>query len=127
MYLIAAFGFLMMLLGLSMVAKPDSFSNGIILFSEKSYFHLFEILSRITAGVIFVSYAANTVFPKTILFIGYGLILVGIGLTLTPPKLHRKFAVWSANSFRSNFRLIGIASVPLSIFLIYAAIGVRLA
>ena len=123
MYLIAAFGFLMMLLSLSMVVKPDSFSNGIILFSEKSYFHLFEILSRITAGVIFVAYAANTVFPKTILFIGYGLILVGIGLTLTSPKLHRKFAVWSANSFRSKFRLIGIASVPLSIFLIYAAIG----
>lgn len=123
MYLIAAFGLLMMFLSLSMVAKPDSFSNGIISFSEKSYFHLFEIISRIAAGMIFAAYATNTIFPKTILFIGCGLILVGIGLALTPPKLHRKFAVWSANNFRSKFRLIGIASLPLSIFLIYAAIG----
>ena len=123
MYLIAAFGFLMMLLSFLMVVKPDSFSKGIILFSEKSYFHLFEIISRIAAGVIFTAYAANTVFPKTILFIGYGIILVGIGLALTPPKLHKKFAVWSANNFRTKFRLIGFASVPLSIFLIYAAIG----
>jgi hypothetical protein len=123
MYLIAAFGLLMMLLSLSMIAKPDSFSNGIITFSEKSYFHLFEIISRIAAGIIFVTYAENTIFPKTISFIGYGLILVGLGLALTPPKLHRKFAVWSANNFRDKFRLIGIASVPLSMFLIYAATG----
>jgi len=123
MYLIAAFGLLMMLLSLSMVAKPDSFSNGIITFSKKSYFHVFEIVSRIAAGIIFVAYAENTIFPKTISFIGYGLILVGLGLALTPPKLHRKFAVWLANKFRRKFRLIGIASVPLSIILIYAANG----
>ncbi|MEO3679748.1 hypothetical protein ABGI61_12000 [Rheinheimera sp. FR7-31] len=123
MYLIAAFGLLMMSLSLAMVAKPDAFSNGIITFSEKSYFHLFEIISRIAAGIIFIAYAENTLFPITISFIGYGLILVGLGLALTPPKLHKKFAVWSANKFRSKFRLIGIASVPLSMFLIYSAVG----
>lgn len=123
MYLIVAFGILMMLLSLLMVMKPESFSKGIISFSEKSYFHLFEIISRIATGIIFTVYAADTAFPKTILYIGYGLILVGISLALTPPKLHRKFAVWSAISFRNKFRLIGIASLPLSIFFIYAIIG----
>ncbi len=123
MYLIAAFGFLMMVLSLLMIVKPDAFSKGIIVFSEKSYFHLFEIISRLVAGVIFAGFSANTVFPQFFLFIGYGLILVGVGLALTPPDLHKKFAVWSANSFRNKFRLIGTASVPLSIFFIYAAIG----
>ncbi len=123
MYLIAAFGFLMMLLSLAMAAKPDSFSKGIIWFSEKSYFHLFEIVSRIAAGIIFVNFSEDTLFPKIISFIGYGLILVGSGLALTPPRLHRKYAVWSAHNFRSKFRLIGIASVPLSMFLIYVATG----
>jgi hypothetical protein len=112
-----------MLLSLLMVMKPESFSKGIISFSEKSYFHLFEIISRIATGIIFTVYAADTAFPKTILYIGYGLILVGISLALAPPKLHRKFAVWSAISFRNKFRLIGIASLPLSIFFIYAIIG----
>lgn len=123
MYLIAAFGFLMMLLSLTMVIKPDSFSAGIITFSEKPYFHLFEIVSRIIAGLIFVIYAAGTVFPTVISIIGFALILVGVGLALTPPRMHRKFAVWSANEFRDKFRLIGVVSVPLSLLLIYVAVG----
>lgn len=123
MYFIAAFGLLMMLLCLFMALKPGAFSDGIISFSEKSYFHPFEIISRLLAGFLFVAYSAGTRFPAVILFIGYGLILVGIGLALTPPKLHRKFARWSANRFRTSFRLIGLASLPLSVLLIYAAFG----
>lgn len=123
MYLIAGFGFLMMLLSLSMIIKPDSFSEGIITFSEKSYFHLFEVISRIIAGLIFIAYAEDTVFPTVISIIGFALILVGVGLALTQSRLHRKFAVWSANEFRDKFRLIGIVSVPLSLLLIYVAVG----
>lgn len=123
MYLIAAFGLLMMVLSLTMVIKPDSFSAGIITFSEKPYFHVFEIVSRIIAGLIFVTYATDTVFPTVISVIGFALILVGVGLALTPPRVHRKFAVWSANEFRDRFRLIGIVSVPLSSLLIYVAVG----
>lgn len=123
MYLIAVFGLLMMVLSLTMVIKPDSFSAGIITFSEKPYFHLFEISSRIIAGLIFVAFAADTVFPRVISIIGFALIFVGVGLALTPPRVHRKFAVWSANEFRDKFRLIGIVSVPLSLLLIYVAVG----
>ncbi|MDO8344843.1 MAG: hypothetical protein Q7T48_16710 [Cellvibrio sp.] len=123
MYLIAAFGLLMMVLSLTMVIKPDSFSAGIITFSEKPYFHVFEVVSRIIAGLIFVTYATDTVFPTVISVIGFALILVGVGLALTPPRVHRKFAVWSANEFRDRFRLIGIVSVPLSLLLIYVAVG----
>ena len=123
MYLIAAFGFLMMFFSVVMAAKPDSFSEGIISFSEKPYFHIFEVVSRVAAGLIFFTYAVDTLFPKTFAVIGVGLILVGLGLTLTPPKFHRKFAVWSANNFRNKFRLIGVGSIPLSMFVIYAAIG----
>ncbi len=124
MYLIAAFGLLMMLLSLAMVIKPESFSKGIISFSEKTYFHLFEIVSRIIAGLIFITYAADTAFPTVISVIGFALILVGVGLAITPPRMHKKFAVWSANEFRNKFRLIGIISIPLSLLLIYSAVGV---
>lgn len=123
MFLIAAFGFLMLIFSIIMVVKPDSFSNGIISFSEKAYFHLFEIISRIIVGIIFISYSSSTVFPKVIYIVGYILVLVGIGLALTPPSLHKKYAVWSANSFRNKFRIIGVFSLPLSLFLIYVAIG----
>lgn len=123
MYLIAAFGLLMMLLSLAMVIKPESFSKGIISFSEKTYFHLFEIVSRIIAGLIFITYAVDTAFPTVISIVGFALILVGLGLAMTPPHVHKKFAVWSANEFRNKFRLIGIISIPLSLLLIYSAVG----
>lgn len=122
MYFIASFGILMMLLSTIMVINPSYFSKGIISFSEKRYFHLFEICSRIITGIIFVIYSKETLYPSIFNAIGYILIVVGIGLSITPPKFHKEFAVWSANKFRNKFRLIGIISVPISLALVYAAI-----
>ncbi len=45
MYLIAFFGFLMMILSILMIAKPEYWADGIIKISEKSWFHPFEIIS----------------------------------------------------------------------------------
>lgn len=126
MYLIATFGFFMLILSTIMVVKPESFANGIISFSEKTYFHLFEIISRIIAGIIFITYSSGTVFPLVFDIGGFVLILVGFGLALTPPRFHKKYAVWSANNFRNKFRLIGVFSIPLSLFIVYAAIGKQL-
>ena len=123
MYFIAAFGLLMLLLSLMMFFRPDAFAQGIINFSEQPYFHPFEIISRLVAGGIFVAYAPDTQFPLLFKIIGLVLLLVGAGLACTPPGLHKKFAVQSANSCRNCFRFIGIASVVLAVALIYAAIG----
>lgn len=123
MYFIAAFGLLMLLLSLVMVVKPASFSKGIIAFSEQPYFHIVEMFSRIVAGLIFINYSANTRFPQAIFAIGIVLLGVGMGLALTPPRLHRKFALWSAQYFNNKFRLIGLFSIPLSLLLIYCAVG----
>lgn len=123
MYFIAAFGVLMLLLSLMMLFRPHAFAQGIINFSQQPWFHPFEIISRLIAGGIFVAYAAETQFPLLFKVIGLVLLLVAAGLALTPPGLHKKFAVQSANSCRSYFRLIGLVSVVLAVALIYAAAG----
>jgi uncharacterized protein YjeT (DUF2065 family) len=123
MYFIAAFGLLMLLLSLMMLFRPYAFAQGIINFSEQPYFHPFEIISRLIAGGVFVAYAADTQFPLLFKVIGLVLLLVGAGLALTPPRLHKKFAVQSANSCKNYFRFIGVVSVVLAIALIYAAVG----
>ncbi|MGL5665635.1 MAG: hypothetical protein ACRDD9_05860 [Shewanella sp.] len=120
MYFIAA-GLLMLFFSLVMVVRPAAFANGIIAFSELPYFHIVEVVSRIIAGVIFIQYCVDTRFPQIILAIGIVLLCVGIGLACTPPNKHRKFALWSAQVFKNQFRLIGVVSVPLSLLLIYAA------
>lgn len=121
MYFIAFAGLLMLLLNLVMVVKPESFSKGIISFSEQPYFHIVEVSSRIIAGLIFIHYSADTLFPQAIFTIGIVLVCVGVGLAFTPARLHRKFALWSAHYFKNKFRFIGLFSVPLPLLLIYSA------
>lgn len=123
MYFIAAFGLLMLIFSLMMLFRPYTFAQGIINFSEQPYFHPFEIISRLIAGGVFMAYAADTQFPLLFKVIGLVLLLVGTGLALTPPSLHKKFAVQSAQRCKNYFRLIGVVSVGLSFALIYAAIG----
>lgn len=123
MLFIAGFGLLMLIFSLMMLFRPHAFAQGIINFSELQYFHPFEIISRLMAGGIFVCYATETQFPLLFKIIGLVLLLVGAGLALTPPRLHKKFAVQSAHSCRNYFRFIGVVSVGLSFTLIYAAVG----
>ena len=104
--------------------KKD-FPDGIVNFSQKPYFHWFEVISRITAGFIFVFFNKSTLYPQLILSIGCLLIAVGFGLLITGPVKHRKFAVWSAYKFKSTFRPAGVGSFIFGSFLIYiSTIGV---
>ncbi len=104
-----------------MIINPEYWSNGIVKFSEKRWFHPFEIISRFAFGVVFVIFAGQTLYPKLMSFIGYLLIAVSVGLLLTPPSKHREFAVWSAERFRNLFRPLGFISLLFGVFLIYAA------
>ena len=106
-----------------MVINPGYWSNGIVSFSEKPYFHPFEVISRILFGGIFVVFVDQTLYPALNTAIGYVLVLVGIGLLLTPPSQHRRFAVWSAQKFRHIFRPAGVASFGFGLFIVYSAIG----
>ena len=125
MYLIALFGVLMMLLSVVMMVNPEYWSRGIVRFSKVAYFHPFEILSRLTFGVVFITFAGQTLYPMLISIVGYILVIVGVGLLFTPPSKHRQFAVWSAHKFRPVFRSAGAVSFAFGIFIIYTALWAR--
>ena len=126
MYFIAAFGLLMMCFSLTMIVSPNRWSNGIIRFSEKSYFHWFEVITRLFTGLVFVVYSQAALYPPAILGLGYLLIAVAIGLVIVGPTNHRNFAVWSAVKFRAYFRLAGAGGVTLASWLIYLSTSVLL-
>ena len=119
MYFITAFGLLMIYLSIIMIVSPNYWSNGIVDFSRKSYFHWFEVISRLAAGVVFVIFSQTTLYPQLISGIGYLLIVVALGLVITGSVKHRKFAVWSANKFKNTFRPAGFGSLLFGAFLIY--------
>jgi len=119
------FGLLMICLSVVMIVNPNYWSDGIVDFSKKTYFHWFEVMSRLIAGIVFVLFNQSTLYPQLILSIGYLLIAVGLGLAITGSIKHRKFAVWSAHKFKSVFRPAGVGSLIFGIFLIYVStIGV---
>jgi len=122
MYLIAGFGLLLMILSVMMVINPQAWSKGIINFSQKYYFHPFEIISRLSFGAVFICFAEQTFYPGLITVIGYLLITVGIGLLVIGSNRHRQFAIWSAIKFRNTFRPSGVLSFIFGAFLIYAAL-----
>ncbi|MGH9948694.1 MAG: hypothetical protein ACRD6X_16080 [Pyrinomonadaceae bacterium] len=123
MYVIALFGLLLMLISFYMIAFPCRFAAGIVVFSEKAWFHPFEIVSRFVFGLAFAVYAGSTIFPTFILAMGVLLIAVSIGLLLTPPSKHREFAVWSAERFKNLFRPLGFLSLVFGAFITYTAFG----
>ena len=123
MYLIASFGVLMVFICILMASNPKRFSARIVRFSEKKWFHIFEILSRASAGAIFIIYSSTTLYPSVFRALGYVLIIVAMGLVILAPKRHKKFALWAARSFENKFRSIGILSIPLGVLIIYIALG----
>ncbi len=125
MYLIALFGILMMAFSIVMVVSPASWSEGIVRFSGKKYFHLFEILSRLGVGLIFIKFSAQTLYPQVNSFLGYMLLAVGVGLLIIRPARHRQFAVWSARRFLNVFRPAGVFSLLFGAFIVYSALGAK--
>jgi hypothetical protein len=123
MYFIAFFGALMAILSVVMIINPGYWARGIVTFSQAAWFHPFEILSRLVFGVLFINFADQTRYPTLILIIGYVLVAVAVGLSLTPPSKHRRFALWSAKKFEPFFRPSGVASLAFGVFLVYVALG----
>ena len=123
MLLIASFGVLMVFICTFMAASPTRFSQGIVLFSQQKWFHLFEVSSRAIAGVILILYSSSTLYPTVFNVMGYGLVSVAVGLVILGSKRHKEFALWAADTFEGKFRQIGIAAIPLGVLVVYMALG----
>ncbi len=53
---------------------------------------------------------------------GGALAIVGAGLLLTPPSLHRRFGVWSIARMSAYLRPAGLGSLVFGLFILYAAL-----
>lgn len=102
---------------------PQRWSKGIITFSEKKYFHTFEIVSRFLFGVVFLVNYSESEFPLVLNSLGKLFIAVSIGLIVIGETKHRQFAKWSAIKFKNTFRLASMASFIFAVFLIYSMVG----
>jgi hypothetical protein len=122
MILITGFGLMMMALSLLMIISPHTFSKGIIRFSQLTYFHIFEMMSRLFFGVVFVYYSPLTLAPTINVVLGYLMLIAAAVLCVVGAKKHRTFALWSATKFRSTFRFFGLFSLVFGGYIVYTSI-----
>ncbi|OHU85334.1 MULTISPECIES: hypothetical protein [Pseudoalteromonas] len=117
--ILALFGLGMFALGGIMLVKPIAFANGISEFSSKSWFHNFEIASRLIVGLLFIWQSKYSAYP--VLFLVLGIILcfvsiilcfVSIFLVLVGSKQHKRFAILTSK--------IGVWFRPLGVFALSA-------
>ena len=123
MLIVMLFGTGMILLGAIMFIQPMRFANGIAAFSQKAWFHVFEIVSRFVIGVLFMIFAQHTAFHQ--LIFGLGALLVGVSLFLIVigEQRHKSFAMKTVK-IGHKFRPIGMISVMLGCLLIAISLNV---
>jgi len=122
MYAIIVIGILTIALSSIMLLRPRAWSEGLISFAAKSWFHIFEIVSRLALGAAFFLFGSATKFPTVMLVLGGIATFAGLFLIVIGSRRHREFAVRSAG-FGWLFRPAGVAGILFGSFLIYAAVG----
>ena len=122
MFIIILFGLGMISLGSYMTAYPLKFSAGIVSFSEKRWFHTFEVLSRLIVGLLFLVAANKTSFEFIVTVLGYLLCFTSIFLVVIGAKRHRKFALLISR-IGQHFRILGIFAIILGSGIIYLGVS----
>jgi len=117
MQILILFGVGMCLLGGIMAINPIAFSKGVVAFSQKPWFHAFEITSRLMLGLLFILYAAKSTQPNLLYGLGSLLCFVSLFLVVIGAEKHRQFAMLTSK-IGGKFRLIGLLSLCLGVVLI---------
>lgn len=118
MILIVMIGLGMFVFGCLMVLRPLAFSRGIVEFSQKPWFHAFEVVSRLTVGVLLLWISEKTSYPVIVKVIGGLLCFVSVFLLLIGSERHRKFALTTSRIGR-HFRPIGVIAQVFGLTLVY--------
>lgn len=122
MIFLILFGVGMCLFGCLMIAKPLTFAKGITAFSEKPWFHAFEIVSRLTLGILLLVFAEQTSYPLTVKVIGAVLCFVSVFLLVIGSNNHKKFAALTTK-IGPYFRPLGFVAVLGGMVLIYLGLN----
>jgi len=121
MLLVALFGAGMLGFGLFMFLKPERFACQLMVFSQKSWFHGFEIATRFVIGLMFLLVANLGRWYLIVEFLGWLLCFVSLFLVLIGEHRHRRFAQLTVK-LGKGFRYVGIFAIFLGTILIMVSL-----
>ncbi len=119
--LIALFGVLICLGGLTILILPEQFKNSMNRWTGQPRF-LFAVIIRVVLGAILLSEAANLKFPFAMKIIGAISILAAVVLLLVGQERMDRFIDWWIKQSEIVFRVASVLAFALGAFLIYVAV-----
>ncbi len=118
--LIALFGVLICLAGLTILILPEKFKNIMNRWTGQPRF-LFAVIIRVVLGAILLSEAANLRFPLAMKIIGAISILAAVVLLLIGEERMDRFIGWWMKQSDNLLRVSSILAIAFGAFFIYAA------
>ncbi len=116
--IIALFGVLICLGGLTILILPEKFKNIMNRWTGQPRF-LFAVIIRVVLGAILLSEAANLKFPLAMKVIGAISILAAVVLLLVGQERMDRFIDWWMKQSENVFRVASVLAFALGAFLIY--------
>ena len=118
--IIALFGVLFCLGGLTILILPEKFKNIMNRWTGQPRF-LFAVIIRVVLGAILLSEAANLKFPLAMKIIGAISILAAVVLLLVGQERMDRFIDWWMKQSENVFRVASVLAIVFGAFFIYAA------
>jgi amino acid permease len=116
--IIALFGVLICLGGLTILILPEKFKNIMNRWTGQPRF-LFAVIIRVVLGAILLSEAANLKFPLAMKIIGAISILAAVVLLLVGQERMDRFIDWWMKQSENVFRAASVFALAFGAFLIY--------
>lgn len=108
-------------IGIFVAVRPDQFAKFILIFISKSWFHTFEIWSRLVLGIVFIAFAA---LRDSLLLLVIGLLccFAAVFLIRMGPHKHRDFGVL-LSKLGGKLRILGYVAIVLGGAITFAGIS----
>lgn len=116
--IIALFGVLICLGGLTILILPEKFKNIMNRWTGQPRF-LFAVIIRVVLGAILLSEAVNLKFPLAMKIIGAISILAAVVLLLVGQERMDRFIDWWMKQSETVFRVASVFAFVVGAFLIY--------
>ncbi len=120
---IKLFGMLMILLGISLLIKPEIIFGWMENKTGNTSLYVFAIVVRLVLGMLFLVTAKESKYPGLIKILGYLFVIAAIILIVIGHENFRHFVVSIIPEFKPYASVSGILGIAFGAFLIYAFSG----
>lgn len=118
--IIKSFGMLMLLLGISLLIKPEIIFGWIENNMENTSLYIFAIVVRLVFGILFILAARESRYPRVIKFLGFLFILAAIILIFIGQESFQELITSLIPEVNPFARVSGLLVIVFGGFLIYA-------